>query len=204
MKPVYFKSGAEFGEWLERHGGTTRELLVEIAKNKSGKSGITYQEALDQALCFGWIDGVRRSVDPQTYSIRFAPRKKNSIWSLINIKRARQLQALGRMHATGLKAFKARSKQRSGVYSFENRPRNLSRAYLKQFKANITAWQFFKSRPSWYQRTASWWLISAKREETRRRRLATLISDSAQARLIKPLRRPYPGRKSPSAAREEA
>jgi uncharacterized protein YdeI (YjbR/CyaY-like superfamily) len=192
MKPVHFKSAAKFRDWLADQGETASELLVGLYKKGSGKGGITYREALDEALCFGWIDGVRRSLDQNSYSIRFTPRRTRSVWSRVNIKRAVELKELGRMRSTGLKAFDARTPERSGIYSFENSPRKLEGRYAKEFKVNKTAWTFFQTRAPWYRRTASFWVMSAKKEETRRRRLATLIADSAQGRPIGPLRRPVP------------
>jgi uncharacterized protein YdeI (YjbR/CyaY-like superfamily) len=192
MKPVYFKSAPEFCKWLECHGGSSSELLVGFYKKDSGRGTITYQEALDEALCFGWIDGVRRSVDQESYCIRFTPRRPGSIWSRINIKKAQKLKDLGRMHPAGLQAFAARRPYRSGLYSFENAPRELQASFQREFKRNKPAWTFFQDRPPWYRRVASFWVMSAKKEETRRRRLATLIADSAIGRSIKPLTRPMP------------
>jgi uncharacterized protein YdeI (YjbR/CyaY-like superfamily) len=187
VRALYFKTAAEFRGWLVDHWNRGSELVLGFHKKKSDIIGITYRQALDEALCFGWIDGVRRSVDQRRYSIRFTPRRPGSIWSRINIARVQELQRLGRMTSAGLKAFEARRPDRSGVYSFENRPRRLSLAYEAEFKANKPAWSFFKSRAPWYQRTASFWVMSAKKEETKRRRLVTLIGDSAQGRTIKPL-----------------
>lgn len=149
-------------------------------KKDSGKVGITYHEALDEALCFGWIDGVRKSVNALSYTNRFTPRKARSTWSLINTKRAKELKQLGRMHAAGLKALGTRTAKRSGIYSFENAPRKLASDLERIFQMNTQAWLFFQSQPPGYQRVACWWVMSAKREETRQRRLARLIKDSAR------------------------
>jgi uncharacterized protein YdeI (YjbR/CyaY-like superfamily) len=192
MKPVYFESAPEFSKWLGSHGGSSSELLVGFYKKDSDRGTITYREALDEALCFGWIDGVRRSVDQESYCIRFTPRRPGSIWSRINIKKAQKLKDLGRMHPAGLQAFAARRPDRSGLYSFENAPRELQASFQREFKRNKPAWTFFQDRPPWYRRVASFWVMSAKKEETRRRRLATLIADSAKGRSIKPLTRPMP------------
>jgi uncharacterized protein YdeI (YjbR/CyaY-like superfamily) len=153
-------------------------------KKSSGQPSITYPEALDEALCFGWIDGIRKAVDESRYTIRFAPRKPGSIWSNVNIKRANELIALGRMMPAGLAAFEARKQEKSGVYSYENRPRQLSAEYEQKFRANQKAWEFFQSQAPYYRRTASAWVMTAKKEETHMRRLATLIEDSAQGRRL--------------------
>ena len=184
MNPHYFTSAAKFHQWLEKNHATATELLVGLYKKSSGKPSITYQGALDEALCFGWIDGIRKSVDENRYTIRFTPRKPGSIWSNVNIKRANELSALGRMGPAGLAAFEARKAEKSGVYSYENRPRQLSAEYEQQFRANKKAWEFFRSQASYYQRTASSWVMTAKKEETRLRRLATLIEDSVQGRRL--------------------
>ncbi len=184
MIPHYFTSAAKFRHWLEKHHATTTELLVGFSKKSSGKPSISYQEALDEALCFGWIDGIRKTVDESRYSIRFTPRKPTSNWSNVNIKRVNELIAEGRMTPAGLAAFEGRQAEKSGIYSYENRPRQLSAEYEQQFRANKKAWDFFQSQAPYYQRTASAWVMTAKREETRLRRLATLIEDSAQGRML--------------------
>jgi uncharacterized protein YdeI (YjbR/CyaY-like superfamily) len=132
---------------------------------------------LDEALCFGWIDGVRKSIDETSYKQRFTPRKTKSYWSAVNVKRANELAKLGRMTSSGVKAFEKRGTE-SGKYSFESRPKKLPLAYEKRFKANPAAWEFFRVQAPWYQRTSSFWILSAKQEETRQRRLAALIGDS--------------------------
>jgi uncharacterized protein YdeI (YjbR/CyaY-like superfamily) len=184
MNPRYFISPIKFHQWLERHHATSTELLVGFYKKSSGKPSITYQEALDEALCFGWIDGIRKTVDEERYTIRFTPRKASSNWSNVNIKRVKELIALGRMMPAGLAAFEARKAEKSGVYTYENRPQQLCSEYEKQFRANKQAWKFFLTQAPYYQRTASAWVMTAKKEETRLRRLATLIEDSAQGRRL--------------------
>ncbi len=145
---------------------------------------------MDQALCFGWIDGVRKGIDDASYTIRFTPRKPQSIWSAVNVKRAQELARQGLMHPAGLKAFEERDQKKSGLYSYEQRESSqLDPAYEKQFKANKKAWDFFQSKPPSYQQPAIWWVMSAKQEETRLRRLATLIQDSEHGRTIPPLTR---------------
>jgi uncharacterized protein YdeI (YjbR/CyaY-like superfamily) len=164
---------------------------VGFYKKASGKPSITWPESVDEALCFGWIDGVRKSIDESSYKIRFTPRRPGSIWSAVNIKRAGELIELGRMAPAGLRAFDERKEARSVVYSYEQRDSaRLEGDYEAQLRANPQAWDFFQAQPPWYQRAASWWVISAKKEETRLKRLATLIEESAQGRTIAPLRRP--------------
>ena len=175
--PVYFASGAEFRDWLFRNGTQASELLVGLFKSGTGRTGLSYKEALDEALCFGWIDGVRRRIDNDRYSIRFSPRKPRSIWSLINTRRATQLRALGLMQPEGLKAFAARTAARTGIYSFESAPRKLSAEFEATFRRKRVSWNFFESRPAWYRRTASFWVMNAKKAETRKRRLGILIRD---------------------------
>jgi len=147
--------------------------------------GLTYREALDQALCFGWIDGVRRAVDDESFSIRFTPRKARSTWSAVNIKRANQLEDEERMHPAGRAAFAAREPRSSRRYSFESKPRELRRDYQKRLRANRRAWTFFRAQAPWYQRTSIFWVMEAKREETRLRRLDELIQRSAKGQAIR-------------------
>jgi len=191
VKPTFFATPAEFRAWFERHHATSRELLVGFYKRGSGKPSITWPESVDQALCFGWIDGVRRSIDETSYTIRFTPRKASSNWSTINVNRVKELTASGLMRPAGLEAFRRRSEKKSGVYSYEQRAAaKLSRADQGRLKANKKAWAFFQDQPPWYRRTAAYWIISAKKEETRQKRLETLIADSASGRTIGPLTRP--------------
>jgi uncharacterized protein YdeI (YjbR/CyaY-like superfamily) len=188
IAPHYFSSAERFRQWLEKHCATATELWVGFYKKSSGQPSITYPEALDEALCFGWIDGIRKAVDESRYTIRFTPRKPGSIWSNVNIKRANELIASGRMAPAGLAAFEARTAEKSGVYSYENRPRQLTAEYEKTFRANAKAWEYFQSQAPHYQRTACAWVMTAKMEETRLRRLATLIEDSANERWIAVMR----------------
>jgi uncharacterized protein YdeI (YjbR/CyaY-like superfamily) len=178
MNIKFFKSPIECRRWLERNHDKVTELWFGFYKKNSGKHGITYREALDEALCFGWIDGLKKSVDEDSYTYRFTPRKTNSIWSVINTKRAKELRKLGRMAAPGLKAFEARDPKRSAIYSFENRPRKLSPDLEKRFKVNQGAWEFFVKTPPGYQRLMRFWVMGAKKEETRLNRLASLIEAS--------------------------
>lgn len=159
-------------------------------KQSSGKPSITWPEAVDGALCFGWIDGVRKSIDEVSYTIRFTPRRPRSIWSDVNLKRVRDLMKLELMQPAGLEAFRRREEAKSKVYSYEQRKTaKLGPAYEQQFRAHETAWRFFQAQAPWYQRTAAWWVISGKKEETRLKRLANLIEDSGRERSIVPLRR---------------
>ena len=184
MEPKFFKTQAAFRAWLEKNHDRKTELLIGFYKAASGKGGLTYQQALDEALCFGWIDGVRRTIGEDAWEQRWSPRKARSPWSRINIKRAGELRDAGLMHPAGLKAFEGRDRSKDSSYSYENALRKLSPAHEKRFKANKKAWAFWGSQPPGYKRTASWWVMSAKREETRERRLATLIADSAAGRRI--------------------
>jgi uncharacterized protein YdeI (YjbR/CyaY-like superfamily) len=175
--------------WLRRHHASAGELVVGLYKTGSGKPSITWPELVDQVLCFGWIDGVRRSIDEQSYMIRITPRRKGSIWSAVNVRRAQELIALGWMEPIGLLAFDGRDERRSSVYSHERAHASLGDDMESLFLANPKAWAYFGSQPPSYRKTAVHWVISAKREETRLRRLATLIEDSERGVRIGPLRR---------------
>jgi uncharacterized protein YdeI (YjbR/CyaY-like superfamily) len=191
MAPTFFATPAEFRAWLERHHRDAAELLVGFYKRGSGRPSITWKESVDEALCFGWIDGVRRSIDGESYSIRFTPRQKRSIWSAVNIARAGELIAEGRMQPAGAAAFEARTEDRSRVYSHErSEAPQLEPEQQARFEANAAAWAWFQARPPFYRRQALHWVTSAKRPETRERRLATLIEDSTAGRTVKPLTRP--------------
>jgi uncharacterized protein YdeI (YjbR/CyaY-like superfamily) len=178
-----FGSSAEFREWLETNHDHVLELWLGFYNQRTDKKSITYREALDEALCFGWIDGVRKSINETTYKQRFTPRKPKGYWSAVNIRRVGELAKLGRMAPSGVKAFERRPSD-SGKYSFESRPKKLPLAYQRQFKAAPGAWKFFLAQAPWYQRTSSFWVVSAKQEKTRQRRLATLISDSEKGQRL--------------------
>ena len=182
MKPKFFKTPSDFRKWFEEHHESSKELLVGFYKKGSGRPSITWPQSVDEALCFGWIDGIRRSIDESSYSIRFTPRKAISTWSVVNIKRAQELIDQGLMRPAGLKAFQARKEYRSGIYSYEQRSEELPDPYAKLFKRNKRAWDFFQAQSPWYRKTMGWWIVSAKREETRLKRLATLIEESANGR----------------------
>ena len=197
MEPTYFATPEDFRAWLEAHHDTEGELLVGFHKKGSGRPSITWPESVDQALCFGWIDGVRRRIDDHSYSIRFTPRKQRSNWSAINVRRVGELIELGHMRPAGLAAFERRSDDRTAIYSYEQRKgAKLDAAQERRFKANPSAWMWFQAQPAGYRRTASYWVISAKRPQTRERRLEQLIQDSAAGRTIRSLTRPSERRTS--------
>jgi uncharacterized protein YdeI (YjbR/CyaY-like superfamily) len=191
MEPIFFETPAEFRDWLEEHHTDETELLVGFHKKGSGRPSMTWPESVDQALCFGWIDGVRRGIDEHSYTIRFTPRQARSTWSRVNVKRAEELVEEGLMRPAGLAAFERRSDERSGIYAYEQRKQaKLDPAAEKEFRADRKAWAFFSEQAPSYRRTASYWVISAKKEETRRKRLKTLIEDSAAGHTLRHLTRP--------------
>jgi uncharacterized protein YdeI (YjbR/CyaY-like superfamily) len=184
MKATFFKSAEEFRSWLEKNHDKQQELLLGFYKKASGKGGITHREALDEALAFGWIDGVVKTLDESSYTIRFTPRRPKSIWSLVNIKRVGELKKLGLMRPSGLAAFEGRDLEKAQRYSYERKTSTLDGELEKKFKANKKAWEFFQAQPPGYQKVISWWIISAKQEETRFRRLERLIRDSENGRRV--------------------
>jgi uncharacterized protein YdeI (YjbR/CyaY-like superfamily) len=189
-RPKFFKTPSAFRAWLEKNHETRTELWVGLYKKASGKPSITWPEAVDQALCFGWIDGVRKSIDDEAYMNRFTPRTPRSTWSAVNIARVKELRELGLMTPAGEAAFARGSEERSRVYSYERATARLDRAAERKFRADRKAWAFFEAQPPSYKKAAVWWVVSATREETRARRLATLIEDSGNGRRIAPMRRP--------------
>ena len=188
-KPTFFANAKAFRQWLQQHHDSASELWIGFYKKGSGKPSVTYPESVDQALCFGWIDGVRKSIDADSYKQRFTPRRPGSNWSAININRAEQLIEQGLMQPAGAKAFAARDVTKNARYSFEQERVELDASMRKRCRANRGAWEFFQAQPPYYRRTATWWVISAKQPATRERRLATLIDDSAAGRRIGLLRR---------------
>jgi uncharacterized protein YdeI (YjbR/CyaY-like superfamily) len=188
-KPTFFETQAEWRAWLEKNHAKAEELLVGFHKVASGKGGLTYKQALDEALCFGWIDAVRGGGEGH-WTIRFTPRKPRSIWSQVNIKRANELIELGRMHPFGRKVFDSHDEKLTNRYSFENKNAAFSPEQEKTFRANKQAWAWFEQAPRSYRHPATWWVVSAKKPETQAKRLAELIADSAAGRKVKPLRRP--------------
>ena len=191
MKPIFFTSAAGFRAWLEKHHATARELLVGFYRKDSGR-GITYPEALDEALSFGWIDGVRKRIDAESYTIRFTPRKPNSIWSAVNIQRVQELISRGLMKPPGLRVFRERDERKTRQYSYERGHARLDPALDAALRANQKASSFFEAQPPGYRKTATHWVMSAKQEATRARRLAHLIERSVNENRIDPLN---PGRK---------
>jgi uncharacterized protein YdeI (YjbR/CyaY-like superfamily) len=197
MKPRFFATPPEFRAWLEKNHALERELLVGFYKVGTGKPSITWPESVEEALCFGWIDGVRRSLGDEAYTIRFTPRKPTSIWSAINVDNVAKLEKQGKMREAGRRAFAARTAARTGVYAFERKAAaKLEPPEEKKLRANGRASAFFDAQPPWYRRTATHWVISAKRAETRERRLEELIAASAEGRTIGPLTRPAAKKKA--------
>ena len=180
-----FPTAVEFRAWLEEHHDAVTELWVGYYRKSVPKASMTYREAVDEALCFGWIDGLGRRIDDEVHANRFTPRTKRSTWSAVNVARIGELMAAGRVHAAGIRAFEARTIDNTAIYSYENRPTDLPEAYLAQLRANEPAWAWWQAQTPGYRRTATWWVVSAKQEATRDRRLATLIEDSAAGRMIK-------------------
>ena len=187
MKIIYFASAIELRKWFEKNHKKEQELWVGYYKKGSVKPSLTWSESVDEALCFGWIDGIRKSVDPERYMIRFTPRRPGSIWSKINIKKVEELKKLGRMMPAGIDAYKKLDARKTRVYSFE-RGSQLSPEFEKQFRKNKNAWKYFESRPSYYRKVCIHWVMSAKQKETRLRRLNNLISDSSFGKIIGPMR----------------
>jgi uncharacterized protein YdeI (YjbR/CyaY-like superfamily) len=178
MAPKFFATQEEFRKWLEKNSSKETELLVGFHKVNSGKPSMTWSESVDQALCFGWIDGVRKSIDKDTYQIRFTPRKPSSIWSAVNIQKVKVLMEKGLMKPSGIACFEKRKENRSKIYSYENEEVKFPPELEKQFKANKTAWKYFQSLAPSYKKTSKNWVMSAKREETKLKRLNELIKDS--------------------------
>jgi uncharacterized protein YdeI (YjbR/CyaY-like superfamily) len=193
MSPTFFRTSAAIRRWLERHHDSERELWVGFYKKASGKPSITWPEAVDQLLCFGWIDGVRRSLSEESYVIRVTPRKPGSIWSAVNVKRAKELTKLGLMHESGARVFGNRDVSKTNRYSFERSQVRLNKVLEKQFRENRKAWRFFQEQPPGYQRTILWWVMSAKQEATREKRVRILIGHSEAGRRVD-LQRPGNGK----------
>jgi uncharacterized protein YdeI (YjbR/CyaY-like superfamily) len=188
--PRTFRSAAAFRAWLLQSHRTSRELVVRCYRVRASAQGITYVEALHEALCFGWIDGVRRGHDEVSFTVRFTPRKSRSIWSRVNVAKVGKLIEEGRMAPAGLAAFEAREASRTAVYSFERAAMELAPEYVKRFRTACAAWAYFEGRPPGYRRLCTYWVMSAKRPETQLRRLAELIESSAAGRSIGLAERP--------------
>jgi uncharacterized protein YdeI (YjbR/CyaY-like superfamily) len=185
MPPAFFENAAQFRKWLERNHARETELMVGFHKVGSGRPSMTWPESVDEALCFGWIDGVRRRLDDTAYCIRFTPRRHGSIWSAVNVAKVRRLTAAGRMQPPGLAAFERRSASKTGVYSFEQENKvELGPARRREFKKNKSAWAYFESAPPSYRRAITYWVISAKQPATRARRFAELVQACAEGRRL--------------------
>jgi uncharacterized protein YdeI (YjbR/CyaY-like superfamily) len=184
MKPRFFESGGQFREWLEKNHDRADELLVGFHKRHTRRPSMTWPESVDAALCYGWIDGIRKRIDDESYSIRFTPRRRGSIWSAVNIRRAKELIELGLMRSAGLRAFETRDEKRANRYSYERATAALPPDFEKRFRSNKVAWKYFSAQPPGYRRVATHWVMSAKRDETRLSRLEKLIAMSAKAKRI--------------------
>jgi len=184
MSPKFFATATAFRKWLAANHAKSKELWVGFYKKNSGRSSITWPESVDEALCFGWIDGIRKRIDDDSYVIRFTPRRPGSVWSAVNIRNVERLINEKRMQPAGLKAYAARKEYRSGIYSYEQRSPELVEPYAGIFKRNRAAWKFFQAQPPSYRKMMNWWIVSAKREETRRQRLNRLIEESREGKRI--------------------
>ena len=190
VKPTFFATPAAFRAWLKKNHAKAELLWVGFHKRGTGVASITWPESVDEALCYGWIDGVRYGIDDTSYMIRFTPRRATSVWSAVNLRKMKALLAEGRVAPAGKAAYEGRDPRRSGLYSFEQRKEfKFDPASAKRFKANVVAWAWFRTQAPWYQRTTTFWVMSAKKPETREKRLAALIKDSAAARRIGGLER---------------
>lgn len=178
QNPEFFKTQKELHKWFAKNHNKQSEQWIGFYKLSTGKKSVTYAEALDEALAFGWIDGLRKSINRESYMIRYTPRKPGSVWSKVNIMRAKELQNAGAMHPAGLKAFNKRDEKRASRYSYERQTAELGNNFKKIFRKNKNAWEFFQSQPPSYRRLQAHWVMSAKKEETRLRRLQILINDS--------------------------
>lgn len=184
MQATFFATATEFRKWLEKNHKKETELIVGFYKVGSGKASITWSQSVDQALCFGWIDGVRKSIDEESYCIRFTPRRNNSIWSVINIKKVEELTKAGLMKPEGEKAFSFRTEDKSQIYSHEKEPAILDTHYEKQFKQHKKAWDFFSKQTPSYKKVMIHWIMSAKQEKTRQARLEKTIQESEQQKRV--------------------
>lgn len=189
MKLAFFPSPAHLRKWLEKNHESAAELWLGYFKKDTGKASVTWPESVDEALCVGWIDGVRKGVDEESYAIRFTPRRPGSIWSEINIRRVQALDAEGRMRPAGKKAFQARTENKSGIYSYEQRQAGLDEPYAGALRKNRAASKFFNGQAASYRKAACWWVVSAKKEETRWKRLEKLVEHSSREERIPQFRR---------------
>lgn len=185
MTPRFFKNPAAFRKWLAKNHDKSKELWVGYYKKETGKPSITWPESVDEALCFGWIDGIRKKVDDEAYMIRFTPRKPTSVWSAINMRNVERLVKEERMQAAGMKAWEARKENRSGIYAYEQRSPELIEPYAGKFERNKKAWKFFQAQPPGYRKMMNWYIVSAKQEKTRLARLEILIKASAEGKRLR-------------------
>jgi uncharacterized protein YdeI (YjbR/CyaY-like superfamily) len=184
MEIRFFKTQADLRKWFEKNHAKLTEQWIGFYKRSSGKPSITWPESVDEALCFGWIDGLRKTIDDEAYKIRFSPRRKTSIWSAVNIKRAKELIELGMMQPEGIAKFEERDEARANRYAYEQKNVAFDPAFVAKFKKDKKAWKFFESQPPWYRRVATHYVMSAKQEATRLRRLDILIADSTAGQRI--------------------
>lgn len=184
MNPQFYLTQEDFRQWLEENHETADEIIVGYYNVKSGKGGMTWSESVDQALCFGWIDGVRRKIDEESYCNRFTPRRANSNWSAVNIAKVAELTAKGLMMPAGIEAYKKRAESRSGVYAYENEAKTFSDEYEKSFQKNEQAWEFFQKQANWYKKQMVSWVMTAKQEATREKRLEKLMAASAEEKRL--------------------
>lgn len=189
MEATFFKNPSELRKWLEKNHLSEQELILGLYKKGTGKENITWSQAVDEALCFGWIDGISRRIDAERWQIRLTPRKPNSIWSNVNINKIKVLAENGLMHPKGIEAFDKRKEEKSGIYAFETEEKKLTAAFEAQFKANKKAWDFFHSQPPGYKKTALHYVMTAKQEATRQKRIDNLIADSEAGLRLKQLSR---------------
>ena len=187
MSPLFFPTQSDLRKWFEKNHNKADELWIGYYKKATGKPSITHQEAVDEALCFGWIDGIRKSIDEKSYKNRFTPRRKGSNWSAVNIKRIKELIKLGLVKPAGLEAFKKRDIKKTNQYSFEQNKIKMPLEFEKKIKANKKAWDYFQKLPPSAKKPSIWWIVSAKKEETKLRRLNILIQCSEEGRKIPPL-----------------
>jgi uncharacterized protein YdeI (YjbR/CyaY-like superfamily) len=184
MDAIFFETPEDFRAWLAENHATAGQLLVGFYKKGSGRKSLTWPESVDEAICYGWIDGIRKGIDAESYTIRFTPRKPGSVWSSVNVARVQALTEAGRMQPTGLAAFDARKEDRSGIYSHEQGVVELPEPYLALLRENPMAWEFYQKQPPSYRKAVNWWVASAKKEETRRKRLDSLAAYSARGERV--------------------
>ncbi|MGH8092140.1 MAG: YdeI/OmpD-associated family protein [Chthoniobacterales bacterium] len=185
MEATFFSKPADLRKWFRRNHTCAKELWVGFHRKRTGRPSLTWPESVDEALCVGWIDGIRKSIDQESYMIRFTPRRRRSTWSTVNIRRAEVLTNEKRMKAAGLAVFAVRIESRSGIYSYEQRSEQLPEPYASELRMNRTAWKFFRAQPPSYRKAIGWWVVSAKQEDTRRKRLAKLIAESAHGHRLR-------------------